>query len=106
MDVSANHCIRSSKLTNTSRSFILEGIVTVVMGSTLRWTLPDSPASASFLTAREKAFIERRLMQDAGTKSGHVNMHDGFKWHYLRAALTEWKIYLAVRGPAQPQACF
>lgn len=35
-------------------------------------------------------------MQDAGTKAGHVNVHDGFKWHYLREALTEWKIYLAV----------
>ncbi|KAK5700095.1 hypothetical protein LTR97_006230 [Elasticomyces elasticus] len=76
--------------------FILEGIITVVMGASLRWTLPDSPASASFLTTHEKAFIERRLMQDAGTKSGHVSTHDGFNWQHLREALTEWKIWLAV----------
>lgn len=76
--------------------FILEGIITVLVGFTLHWALPDSPATASFLDTHEKAFLERRLMQDAGTKAGHVNMHDGFQWHILRAALTEWKIYLAV----------
>ncbi|KAF7192573.1 putative transporter [Pseudocercospora fuligena] len=76
--------------------FILEGIVTVVIGASLYWTLPDSPATCSFLTADEKDIIERRLMQDAGTKAGHVNTHDGFQWHFLREALLEWKIWFAV----------
>ncbi|KXS94248.1 hypothetical protein AC578_8814 [Pseudocercospora eumusae] len=76
--------------------FILEGIVTVVIGATLYWTLPDSPATCSFLTAEEKDVIERRLMQDAGTKAGHVNTQDGFQWHFLREAFLEWKIWFAV----------
>ncbi len=76
--------------------FILEGIVTVAIGCTLPWTLPDSPATASFLTKHEKDFIARRLIQDSGTASGKVHTVEGFKWKYLKAALAEWKIYLAV----------
>ena len=76
--------------------FILEGIVTVVIGVFLPWILPDSPETASFLTEHEKNFIARRLIQDAGTTSGKVYTVEGFKWKYLKAALTEWKIYLAV----------
>lgn len=76
--------------------FILEGIVTVCVGVTLPWTLPDSPQTASFLTPEEKALIEHRLQEDAGTAAGKIGTHEGFQWHYLRSALTEWKIYLAV----------
>jgi MFS family permease len=76
--------------------FILEGIVTVAVGVTLPWTLPDSPETASFLTQAEKDFIQRRLRQDAGTADGQVNTSEGFKWRYLRAALGEWKLYFAV----------
>ena len=38
----------------------------------------------------------RRLQQDAGTKAGHVDTKDGFKWSSLRAALSEWKVWFAV----------
>lgn len=76
--------------------FILEGIFTVAIGVTLPWTLPDSPETASFLTPQEKDFINRRLVQDAGTKAGTVQTAEGFKWRYLRAALSDWKIYFAV----------
>jgi hypothetical protein len=74
----------------------LEGIVTVVIGVFLPVILPDSPATASFLTPKEKDFIAQRLIQDAGTTSGKVHTVEGFKWKYLKAALIEWKIYLAV----------
>ncbi|KIX03060.1 uncharacterized protein Z518_06610 [Rhinocladiella mackenziei CBS 650.93] len=76
--------------------FILEGIFTVVVGTTLPWTLPDSPETASFLTQAERDFINRRLVQDAGTSAGTVRTRDSFKWRYLRAALTDWKIYFTV----------
>lgn len=76
--------------------FILEGIATVVVGCSLYWTLPDSPQTASFLTQEERDFIIRRLRQDAGTAAGQVRTDDGFQWQYLRAALSDWKIYLAV----------
>ncbi|KAK5464892.1 hypothetical protein LTS15_001455 [Exophiala xenobiotica] len=76
--------------------FILEGIVTVVIGLSLQWTLPDSPETASFLTAGEKDFIIRRLRQDAVTSAGQVRTNDGFQWRYLRAAMSDWKVYFAV----------
>lgn len=76
--------------------FILEGIVTVLVGCTLRWTLPDSPEMASFLTPAEKEFINRRLKQDTGTSAGQVHTLEGYKWAYLKSAFTEWKIFLAV----------
>ncbi|KAK4942804.1 hypothetical protein LTR10_017564 [Elasticomyces elasticus] len=76
--------------------FILEGIFTVVIGLSLHWTLPDSPETASFLTPGEKEFIIRRLRQDAGTSAGQVRTNEGFQWRYLRAALSDWKIYFAV----------
>ena len=76
--------------------FILEGIATVVVGCTLPWTLPDSPETASFLTPAEKALIKHRLEEDSGTAAGRVGTSEGFQWSYLKGALSEWKIYLAV----------
>ena len=76
--------------------FILEGIVTILIGFVLPFVLPDSPATASFLNEGEKEFIRRRLAQDAGTAAGSVHTTEGFQWKYLKAALGEWKIYFAV----------
>lgn len=76
--------------------FILEGILTVAVGTTLPWTLPDSPATAKFLTPDEREFIRRRLENDAGTASGKVPTNDAFAWANLRGALLDWKIYLGV----------
>jgi MFS family permease len=76
--------------------FILEGILTVTVACTLPWSLPDSPERASFLSEGEKNYINRRLEQDSGTKSGTVRTKDSFKWKYLVAALTEWKLYFGM----------
>lgn len=76
--------------------FILEGMLTVVIGVFVPWMLPDSPETASFLTEEEKAFIIRRLQQDAGTAAGKVQTNEGYKWSSLKAALTDWKIYVFV----------
>lgn len=73
--------------------FILEGILTVVVGVFMPWALPDSPATASFLTDAEKQLVSSRLLQDMGSGAGHK---EKFQWKYLFAALTDWKIYLAV----------
>ncbi|ETN46418.1 uncharacterized protein HMPREF1541_00602 [Cyphellophora europaea CBS 101466] len=76
--------------------FLLEGIVTCVVAAVLPWTLPDSPATASFLTPEERDFIARRLVQDSGTSAGKVGTTEGFNWAYLKSALLEWKIWFAV----------
>ncbi|KAM5343861.1 hypothetical protein ACJ41O_012398 [Fusarium nematophilum] len=57
--------------------FIIEGVVTVTVGTTVPWALPDSPATAGFLTADKKALIKHRLEQDSGTTSGKVSTGEG-----------------------------
>lgn len=74
--------------------FILEGILTVLIGLTIPWALPDSPNVAHFLTQHEKDLIHRRLEQDSGTTAGKVGTHGPFKWVYLTEALLDWKIYV------------
>ncbi|KAI0966574.1 retrograde regulation protein 2 [Xylaria arbuscula] len=76
--------------------FLLEGIVTVLIGCCLPWILPDSPATARFLDSGEKDHLQHRLEQDAGTSSGQVGIDEKFQWRFLRAALTEWRLYFAV----------
>jgi sugar phosphate permease len=76
--------------------FILEGIVTVVVGATLYWILPDSPQTASWLEPWEQQYLINRLAQDSGTKGGRVQTAEKFQWRYIIAALTDFKIWLAV----------
>ncbi|KAM5385575.1 hypothetical protein ACJZ2D_000774 [Fusarium nematophilum] len=76
--------------------FILEGILTVLIGVSIPWVLPDSPNAAGFLTQAEKNIINGRLQQDAGTSAGKVGTEGSFQWRYLKDALLDWKIYLGV----------
>lgn len=72
------------------------GILTVVIGAAIPFLLPDSPASASFLSQDEKNFINHQLAHDSGTASGAIGTNEKFQWSYIRAALSDWKIYLGV----------
>lgn len=76
--------------------FIIEGIITCVVGMTLPWILPDSPDTASFLTPEEKLFIKSRLEHDSGTSAGRVQVSESFQWSYVTAALSDWKIWFTV----------
>ncbi|CAG9940277.1 unnamed protein product [Clonostachys rosea f. rosea IK726] len=76
--------------------FIIEGIATVVVGTTCFFLLPDSSETATFLKPEERKFLCQRLRHDAGTKSGKVDLQDKFHWPTIVAAFTDWKIWLAV----------
>ena len=76
--------------------FILEGILTVLIGVSVPWVLPDSPDAAKFLTQAEKDIINYRLAHDSGTEAGRVGTNESFKWKYLWEVLLDWKIYLGV----------
>lgn len=73
------------------RIFIIEGLATVVVGIVLPFILLDYPDTASFMTDDERTFYARRIKADynIGAEDG-----DKFRWHYLRAALFDWKIHL------------
>lgn len=75
--------------------FILEGILTTLVGASLHWTLPDSPETASFFSPGEKTFMAERLDNDSGTSAGRVGRHDKLAWKYVRAAFADWKIYVS-----------
>lgn len=75
--------------------FILEGILTVLIGVMIPWALPDSPETASFLTQEEKTIIIHRLRQDAGTQA-REDSSEKFQWKHFHAAFTDYRIYLGV----------
>jgi ACS family tartrate transporter-like MFS transporter len=61
--------------------FLLEGIPSVLLGFAVLWLLPDRPASATWLSAEEKAIIAARLAADRADDAHLRTMH-GF-WEML-----------------------
>ncbi|KAJ7045932.1 MFS general substrate transporter [Mycena alexandri] len=70
--------------------FILEGIVTVVVGTLAFFVLVDFPAMAKFLTPEERAFVVQRKKYDFSTlgEEGH------FETRHLLEALTDWQVWM------------
>jgi MFS family permease len=75
--------------------FILEGIATIVVGTSLALCLPDSPETARFLTENERNILTQRLNREYG-RSGDGDERHSFQWKYLRSCITDVKLYLAV----------
>ncbi|GAA5950141.1 hypothetical protein JCM3765_004212 [Sporobolomyces pararoseus] len=70
--------------------FLLGGLAFIVGFSVLYW-LPDSPATAHFLTEREKVIaLERVRDNQTGTRNRT------FKWYQAREAVTDLKTWLIV----------
>ena len=77
--------------------FILEGIITVLFGCLVPWTLPDTLDDASFLTQEEKRFIKLQMQREQGVSGTETaDTKDGLDWGAIKDALKDWKIYLAV----------
>jgi ACS family tartrate transporter-like MFS transporter len=65
--------------------YILEGIPTLALGFVALWGLPDNPAKAKFLNAREKQTVLARLDQDP---KGHV--------HGFGPMLADWRVWALI----------
>ncbi|KAG4422013.1 hypothetical protein IFR04_004872 [Cadophora malorum] len=77
--------------------FILEGIATVLVAILAYFTLYDFPDTASFLTIEERAWVVHRLKYQGSKGSGQmVAETEGFKWKHVKAAFTDWQIYVAL----------
>jgi ACS family tartrate transporter-like MFS transporter len=50
--------------------FLVEGLPAVAMAAVFLWLLPDGPAKAPWLSAREKDWLVRRLASDAAALGG------------------------------------
>jgi hypothetical protein len=81
-------------------SFILEGILTVVLSIFAYFFIYDFPSTAKFLTPEERAFISYRLRYDGNDDiSGdgrRVAQHDKQEWRFVRAAFGDWQIWLNI----------
>lgn len=79
--------------------FIIEGLMTVVLGLCCFFILPDSPSlSSRWLTEHEIRFINQMHQkhrgarkQSADTNAVKQNEHH---WHALLSVLTDWQLYL------------
>ncbi|KAL5322196.1 hypothetical protein ACEPPN_010166 [Leptodophora sp. 'Broadleaf-Isolate-01'] len=67
--------------------FIIEGLITIVVGVLAYFVIVDSPEKARFVTEEDKAEIRRRIAHDAN------ELADEFDMRYVRDALRDWKIW-------------
>jgi hypothetical protein len=75
----------------------LEGIATVLIAFSAYFILYDFPDTASFLTIEERAWVVHRLKFQGSLGSGRaVAESEKFSWKHVRAAFTDWQIYVAL----------
>jgi MFS family permease len=74
--------------------FLLEGVVTVLIGVACFFIMPDTPAlSGKWLTAEEmRYFAIQQMIKDGGRYTSEKA--DKFKWSYLIDLVTDYKVYL------------
>ncbi|KAI4845382.1 MFS general substrate transporter, partial [Aureobasidium sp. EXF-8845] len=77
--------------------FLLEGIVTVLVGVACFFVMPDTPMlSGRWLNENERRYL---VLQNVIKNAGRGTSDDGekadkFKWVYLKDLLTDYKVYL------------
>jgi MFS family permease len=81
--------------------FIIEGILTVVLGASAYFILPDSPAHSSrWLSQSEIGYLQhlyktyRRGTVNTENAEGERAKPKGHDWKTLRSVLLDWQIYL------------
>ncbi|KAH7407991.1 major facilitator superfamily domain-containing protein [Cadophora sp. MPI-SDFR-AT-0126] len=67
--------------------FIIEGLLTIVVGVIAYFVIVDSPEKAKFVTEEDKVEIRRRIAHDAD------ELADDFDMRYVWDALKDWKIW-------------
>lgn len=60
------------------------------------WLLPDSPATARFLSHDEKLHLEARLRADTGHVASSYDVDQKFKRSHVWAAIKDWKVWLGI----------
>lgn len=79
--------------------FILEGIVTVLMGVAVFWLLPDCPevAAGRWLTQDESRYLVLSRIFTRGVAKDKLNAEGKKKrvqWSVVKSVVTDWQIYL------------
>lgn len=68
---------------------IIEGIPTFVLGIITWFALPNSPESAYFFTAEEKAYAAARLKR----QTGYTKKAAEFHWDDVKKAFKDWRVW-------------
>ena len=68
--------------------FIIEGLITVLVGAASYFLIPSWPAKTSHLTTREKAIIQHRLQGDSDAFET-----EGFQWSEVVRATKSLHVY-------------
>ena len=72
--------------------FILEGILTVILGFASFWAVHDFPDDATFLSEQDRARVIRRLKMDQQSSAEH----EEFKMKYVWLAVKDYKMWLGM----------
>ncbi|KAF8625353.1 hypothetical protein AX15_005429 [Amanita polypyramis BW_CC] len=72
--------------------FILEGLATVIVGFIALLVMVDFPATATFLTPEERAFVIHQKKLENSTVGEEEHLEKRHVW----AAVTDWQIYLHI----------
>ncbi|KAK4214814.1 major facilitator superfamily domain-containing protein [Rhypophila decipiens] len=72
--------------------FILEGLLTVIIGIISFWMVYDFPDEATFLSAQDRIRVIRRLKLDQQASANH----EKFQSKYLWQAFADWKMWLGM----------
>lgn len=72
--------------------FILEGLLTVLVGLASFSMAHDFPDEARFLSADDRSRVTRRLKLDQQSSASR----EDFSWAHVAAALRDWKTWLAM----------
>ncbi|KAL2147674.1 hypothetical protein VTI28DRAFT_7026 [Corynascus sepedonium] len=72
--------------------FILEGLLTIVVGIASFWMVHDFPDEARFLSDDDRARVIRRLKLDQQASANH----EKFEMRWLWQALRDWKMWLGM----------
>ena len=84
--------LRTMEVTNQrTRIFIIEGIITTLVGIAGKWTVADWPETAKFLNDEERALLVARLAADAG--EAKMNRLDRAA---TKRVFGDWKIYCGI----------
>ena len=71
---------------------IIEGIPTFVLGIITWFALPNTPESAYFFTAEEKAYAAARLKR----QTGYTKKAAEFHWDDVKKAFKDWRVWCGV----------
>ncbi|KAK4129087.1 MFS general substrate transporter [Parathielavia appendiculata] len=72
--------------------FILEGLLTMVVGVASFWMVHDFPDEAKFLSDDDRARVIRRLKLDQQSSAEH----ESFQMSYFWQAMRDWKMWLGM----------